>query len=175
MTTGRKERKKADLYTIAVMGLLGAVLVAAQVGLAFLPNIELVSLLILLYTLVYKKKVFYIIYLFVLIEGFWYGFGMWWLNYLYVWSVWAVVVLLMQKNRSVIIWSVACGMFGLSFGALCSVPYFLAGGIGGGLAYWTAGIPFDILHCIGNAAATFLLFKPLYWVLCRLQREGVRD
>lgn len=72
---------------IVIYGILSAVLLAAQVSLGFLPNIEIVTLLILVYTLVFRKKVFFIIYIFVFLEGLIYGFGLWWINYLYVWSI----------------------------------------------------------------------------------------
>lgn len=82
---------------IVTMGILSAILLAAQVSLGFLPNIELVTLLLIVYTLVLKKKVFFVIYVFVLLEGMIYGFGLWWINYLYVWSVQAVITLLFRK------------------------------------------------------------------------------
>lgn len=157
--------------TVVTVGLLSAILVAVQVGLAFLPNIELVSVLILVFALTYKRKVFYIIYVFALLEGLIYGFGIWWFNYLYVWTVWAIIVMIMRKNNSVIIWAIACGAFGLGFGALCAIPYFITGGIGGGIAYWTAGIPYDITHCIANFAVTFILFKPLMKLMETVNRQ----
>lgn len=52
---------------IVTMGILSAILLAAQVSLGFLPNIELVTLLLIVYTLVLKKKVFFVIYVFVLL------------------------------------------------------------------------------------------------------------
>ena len=72
------------------MGLLAAILLIGQVGMAFLPNIEPVSTLIILYTLTHKKYTFYIIYVFVLLEGILYGFGIWWISYLYIWSILAL-------------------------------------------------------------------------------------
>ena len=83
---------------IVTMGILSAILLAAQVSLGFLPNIELVTLLLIVYTLVLKKKVFFVIYVFVLLEGMIYGLGLWWINYLYVWSVQAVITLLFRKK-----------------------------------------------------------------------------
>ena len=154
--------------TIVIMGLLSAILIIGQVGMSFLPNIEIVTPFILVYTLIFKKKVFCIIYAFVFLEGLIYGFGIWWANYLYVWAVLAIIVLLLQKNQSVIIWAVVAGAYGLLFGALCSIPYFISGGIGAGLAYWTSGIPFDITHCIGNFITTLIIFKPTYSVLKKL-------
>lgn len=98
---------------IVTMGILSAILLAAQVSLGFLPNIELVTLLLIVYTLVLKKKVFFVIYVFVLLEGMIYGFGLWWINYLYVWSVQAVITLLFRKNDSVWFWSILSGIYGI--------------------------------------------------------------
>lgn len=103
---------------IVTMGILSAILLAAQVSLGFLPNIELVTLLLIVYTLVLKKKVFFVIYVFVLLEGMIYGFGLWWINYLYVWSVQAVITLLFRKNDSVWFWSILSGIYGITFGRL---------------------------------------------------------
>lgn len=100
---------------IVIYGILSAVLLAAQVSLGFLPNIEIVTLLILVYTLVFRKKVFFIIYIFVFLEGLIYGFGLWWINYLYVWSIQALITLLFRKNDSVWFWSILSGIYGITF------------------------------------------------------------
>ena len=75
----------------ALLALLSAILLIGQIALGFLPNIEVVTLLIMVYSIVFRKKVFFIIYVFVLAEGLVYGFGIWWFNYLYVWSIQAVI------------------------------------------------------------------------------------
>ncbi len=156
---------------LVVLAFLTAILLVAQVGMAFLPNIELVSLLIIVYTLVYKKKVFYIIYGFVILEGIVYGFGIWWWTYLYIWTILAMLVLLFQKNESTLLWAVISGSFGLGFGILCSVPYFITGGWAGGWAYWFSGIPFDILHCIGNGLVALVLYRPVYRAIRQLEQK----
>ena len=51
---------------IALMGILSALLIIGQVALGFLPNIEVVTLLVIAYTLVFRQKVFFIIYIFLL-------------------------------------------------------------------------------------------------------------
>ncbi len=163
---------KDSIRTVVTMGLLGAILLAVQVGLAVLPNVELVTPLILIYTLVYRKKVFYAIYVFVLMEGLIYGFGIWWVSYLYIWSILAVVVLIFSKNQSVILWAVISAAYGLAFGFLCAFPYFLSGGIGAGLAYWAAGIPFDIIHCVSNFVVTLIVFKPVHTLLKKLALDA---
>lgn len=161
---------------ILLLGLFSAILVVVQVAkaliAAFLPNIELVSLFIIVYTLILGKKVFYIIYVFVLVEGTVFGFDIWWFNYLYVWSILAAAALLLRKYDKPLVWAIVSGLFGLMFGALCAIPYLFIGGkdagISAAVAYWIKGIPFDLLHCAGNVASAALLFKPLYRLLKRL-------
>lgn len=164
----KQNRYFENTVHIVTMGFLSAILLVAQMGMAFLPNIEPVTTLILIYTLNYKKKVFPVIYTFVLLEGLVFGFGIWWVSYLYIWSIFAIIVLAFQKISSVIIWAVISGAFGLLFGALCSVPYLISGGPGAALAYWTAGIPYDILHCGGNFVLTLVLYRPLMHLFQKL-------
>jgi len=150
---------------IAIIGMMSAILLAVQVALSFLPNIEMVTLLLILYTLILGRKTLFIIYVFVVVEGFIYGIGPWWINYLYVWTILYLVVMLLRKLQSVILWSAISAGFGLSFGALCSIPYFLTGGIASGFAYWVSGIPFDLVHGVSNFIITLILYHPLYLIL----------
>lgn len=151
--------------SLAWMGVLTALLFAGQVVMSFLPNLEIVSLLIILYTIFFGKKVFWMIYGFVFLEGFLYGFGMWWFQYLYLWSILAVVALFFRSNTSALFWSILSGFFGLSFGALCTLPYLIAGGPAAAFSYWVSGLGFDLIHCIGNVVLCLVLFKPLYALL----------
>lgn len=147
------------------MAFLAAIAFAGQVALASLPNIEIVTLLFMLYTIVCGKRVFAIIYVFVLLEGVLYGFGLWWFSYLYVWSILAVIVHLLRRNRSVVFWAVVSGAFGLCFGALFAIPYLFSGGIAAAFSYWVAGIPFDLIHCVSNIVLVLVLWKPLLTLL----------
>jgi energy-coupling factor transport system substrate-specific component len=168
---------------IAIIGMLSAILISVQVGLASLPNIELVSLLIIVYTLVLKKKTIYVITVFILLEGFLYGIGTWWLNYLYIWFVLYIITILFSKERSSLIWAIISGVYGLSFGALCAIPYIFIGTVSnssflGGLqmafAYWINGIPYDIPHGIGNFFAAFVLVNPLRNLLSKLIKSDLQ-
>ncbi len=167
MQTNRTDHP-AKAIRIATMGVLAAILLAGQLGMSFLPNIEPVTTLIILYTLTYKKQVFPIIYTFVLLEGIIFGFGIWWVSYLYIWSILAFVVLALKKMDSSVLWAVVSGFFGLSFGALCAVPYLISGGLHAAFAYWSNGIFFDILHCAGNFVLTLILYRPISQLLKRL-------
>ena len=141
--------------------LLSVVLLVVQVVLAPLPNIELVSVLIIVYAVQFGRRALYAVYVFVLLQGLIYGFGIWWVSYLYVWLVLFTAAYLFRKNDSLLFWAFINGAFGLSFGALTAIPYFFAGGFGMGISYMMAGIPFDIFHCIGNFVSALLLYIPL--------------
>ncbi len=164
---------KLKAREIVILGLMTALLLVAQVGLSFLPNIELVSLLIIVYTMVFRKKVFLIIYTFVLLEGFIYGFGTWWFTYLYVWTVLALLAWCFREMESTLGWAILNAAFGLMFGALTALTNLFISGIGGMISYWVAGIPFDLMHCAGNFATALVLFKPLTALFKRLLPKGL--
>lgn len=155
-----------------MLGLLTALLLGSKLAMAWLPNIEPVSLLVLVCALVFGRDVFYIIFTFVLLEGLVHGFQLWWVSYLYIWPLWAAAVLLLRRGgeRQALFWAAASGAFGLGFGALCALPY-LAGGPWAALSYWVAGIPFDLLHCAGNFFLALALEKPLYVLLKGLKER----
>jgi len=169
-----KNKMSEKISETVTRGLLGAILFVSQLIMAPLPNIEPVTTLIIVCTLIYKKQVFFIIYIFVMLEGLLFGFGIWWISYLYIWSILALLVLALKKINNAILWAVISGAFGLLFGALCSIPYLITGGPGAAFAYWSAGIPYDILHCIGNFVLTMVLFKPLTRLL-KMLRQTVQN
>jgi len=156
-----------SLRELIELSLMGAFMFGTQVVMASLPNVNVVSVLIILTVIFYGAKAFYSVAVFVLLEGLLYGFGLWFISYLYIWAVLVTVALIFRKNKSSLIWAVIAGLFGLSFGLLCTVPYFFIGGVPMALSYWVSGIPFDVTHCISNFILTLLLIGPL----CRLMQK----
>lgn len=153
---------------LVVLAVCTAILFVSQIALSFLPNIELVTLLILLYTRWFQKKALFIIYAFVLLEGVFYGFHFWWFGYLYIWALlWIIASVLDKKPREIWVWAAAGGAFGLLFGFFFSLIYLLVGGVPTAVAWWIAGIPFDVLHGIGN----FILIRVLFYPLDRLYHK----
>lgn len=153
------------LKDLAALAVFAALMIGLQVALAQLPNIELVSLMIILCTVFLGKKSLLAVFTFVLVEGLLYGFHIWWICYLYVWPLLVLLVLALRRWSHPLLWAIVAGVFGLAFGSLCSLPTFLAGGWGAGIGYIIAGIPFDITHCLGNIASVLLLYYPLERVL----------
>lgn len=161
----KREDFHRHLYLMILTAIWAALLVIAQVVMGFIPNGELVSLLITIFTIRYKKHALAAIYIFVLIEGIIYGFGYWWFNYLYVWAILWLMIVILPKIDSAIYYAAILGVFGLLFGAFCSLIYFFIGGPSMALAYFLSGIRFDFYHLVGNVITTLLLYRPLMLVM----------
>lgn len=165
---------KYKTFEIVLLGMLGAIAYVGQVALSFLPNIEVVSILFIVYTKTFGKKALFPIYVFVLLEGIFWGFGSWWIMYLYIWAILWGITMLFRRNDSPVLWAVINGAYGLCFGALCSITQAALFGIGSGFAYFISGIPFDIVHCIGNFFTALFLYKPLTFLLSKVRKMLVK-
>lgn len=160
--------KRLTLRQIVLFGMLGALTFAAKVAMAGLPNIEPVSLFVMLFAVVFGKKCVYPIYTYVIMELLFYGLHLWSINYLYVWVILAGFAWLCRETKHPLIWAVISGAFGLLFGLLCVPVYLVSGGAEFALSWWISGIPFDITHAIGNFAIVLILFVPLRKLLEKL-------
>ena len=163
-----------SLGETVLFGMLGALMFALQVVMAPLPNIEPVSLLVMLFAVTFGWKSLYCVYTFVLMEILFHGIGLWNINYLYIWTVLAVAAIFLRKMEPVLGWALLSGIFGLAFGALCGIVDVFIGGFGYAAAKWVSGIPFDLLHCGGNFAMALILWKPLYSLLGKLKNRTNR-
>ena len=153
---------------VALFGILGGLTFGAKVVMMGLPNIEPVSLLVMLFAVTFGKKALFPIYVYVLLEFSLFGIGLWSASYIYIWAILALVARLLRKMRSSLGWAVLAGTFGLLFGALCTPVCLLTGGPAFALSWWISGIPFDLAHCAGNFALALVLFAPLRRLFSRL-------
>ena len=141
-----------------MVGLMVAMIEACKLCMQALPNIELTSFLLILFALRFGWLTLFVVPVFTLIEGLIYGFGLWWVMYLYAWPLLVLAVRPFRQIDSAFFFAVFSGVFGLLFGPLCAVPYFFIGFAGGGVmqgltqmfAWWVAGIPFDLMHGVSN-------------------------
>ncbi|MBO4265029.1 MAG: hypothetical protein J5922_02995 [Clostridia bacterium] len=154
--------------------MLGTLMFASKIAMDALPNIHLLGMFTLLYTVVFRKKALIPIYVFVFLCGIYGGFDLWWIPYLYMWALlWALTMLLpknMKPKIAMIVYPAVCGLFGLAFGTLYAPAYALMFHLDfrGMIAWIAAGVPFDALHAAGNLCAGLLIF-PLSKVLGKLQ------
>lgn len=167
--------KKAFANTLEItrLGLLAALMYGAKIAMAPLPNIEPVSLLIVVYISVLGLKALIPVYIYVLLEISTWGLGYWSICYLYVWAVLALAAWGFRRMESSLGWALLSGAFGLCFGTLCALTYWVAEGWTFALSWWISGIPFNLLHGAGNFAMALALFRPCKQVLLRLTTQSV--
>ena len=151
-----------------MFGMLGGLMFAGKVALMALPNVEPVSLLVMLFAVVFGRKCLYPIYIYVLLEMLLHGLHLWVFNYLYIWTLLAGAAWLMREMRQPLGWALLSGVFGLLFGVLCAPVYLVVGGPMYAVSWWVSGIPFDMIHALSNFVIALVLFVPLRTLLERL-------
>ena len=165
---------KLKTRELAIFAMLGAVMYVSKIMMEWIPNVHLLGALIMAYTLVYRRKALYPIYVFVFLCGALGGFNAWWVPYLYVWTVlWAVTMLLprnMPKRVSSIIYMVVCALHGFCFGILYAPAQAVMFGLSfeATLAWIASGFPFDVMHGVGNFFCGMLIV-PIIHLLRRLE------
>ena len=66
---------KLKTREVAIFGMLGALMYASKVFMELLPNVHLLGVFTISFTLVYRKKALYPIYTYVLLNGLFAGFA----------------------------------------------------------------------------------------------------
>lgn len=169
-------KKKAHRITVremAIFSMLAALMFCSKVIMDALPNIHLLGMFIMVYTLVYRTKALIPIYLFIFMTGLYGGFGLWWLPYLYIWAILFGVTMLLPRRMpralAAAVYPIVCCLHGLLYGVLYAPAQALIFGLDfkGMLAWIAAGFPFDLLHGLGNLVAG-LLILPLSELLRKL-------
>lgn len=170
----KKGHNRITAKDIALIGMMIAVIEVSKFALAQVPNVELTTFWIIMFTLYLGNRIFYVIPAFILIEGAVYGFQLWWIMYLYAWPLLALITMMMRKQNTYLGCTVLSGVFGLLFGLLCAVPYLFMGTFGMGeyesglmnglrtaFTWWVAGIPFDLIHGVANIVIMLVLYYPV--------------
>ncbi len=155
-----KGMKVQDLVLISI---LSASVTAGKLALSFVPNVEVVTLLFMVYTVVLGvKRTLLISVIFSTTEIFLYGFSTWVMGYYLVWPILILFTgLVKARFKSEYAFAILSGVFGISFGLFFAVFESLFYGIAYGVAYWVRGIPLDILHGASNYVIAITLFNPL--------------
>lgn len=170
---------KLTTREVAVFGMLGAVMYVSKVIMEVAPNVHLLGVFVIAYTVVYGKKALYPIYIYIFLNGIFSGFATWWIPYLYIWTVlWGVVMLLpkqMPKKIRPLVYMVVCAMHGFLFGTLYAPAQALLYGLSfeGMIAWIIAGLPWDFIHGVSNFICG-LLIMPIVSILRRLERSPER-
>jgi len=147
---------KLSIRETAVFGMLGALMYASKIITEALPNIHLLGMFVVAFTLVYRRKALYPIYTFVLLTGCFAGFAAWWTPYLYIWTVlWGATMLLprdLPPRAAPFVYMAVCAAHGFLYGTLYAPAQALLYGLGfrETVAWIVAGLPFDLIHGVSN-------------------------
>ena len=176
MTKENVRHGSVNVREMCIFAMLGAIMFASKVIMEALPNIHLLGMLTVTYTVVYRKKALVPLYLYVMLEGLFGGFNFWWLPYTYIWTIlWGITMLLprnMPKKVAYVVYSVICALHGFAFGTLYAPAQALMFGLNfeQTVAWIIAGLPFDMIHGFSNLGLGFLVV-PLSELLARLSRK----
>ncbi len=172
-----KKPSRLPLFHVALVGMLAATIEVSKLALAFLPNVEVVTLLCALYSYVFGWVGVAATIVFVTIEPLVWGVETWIVSYILYWPFVALAFLLLGRVRvrnRVLLTAVAL-LFTLWFGVLTSLidigllsgaydRFFYRFSI-----YYARGIPYYAIQLACNAVAFPLLFRPLADVLQKLR------
>ena len=167
----KRANSHLTLREIALFGMLGALTFAAKVAMSALYNIEPVSLMVMLFAVVFGWKGLYPVYLYVAMEIMTYGINLWNAYYLYIWAILAIAAICMRRLKNPIWWALLSGLFGLAFGTLCGPVNICIFGFSAGIAWIGAGLQADLLHAAGNFVIALVLFVPLRKLMTKLYKK----
>lgn len=161
------------LFQSVLFGIFGALMFVSDIAMEALPNIHILAMFIVTFTVVYRVKALIPIYIYVFMTLLYSGFAPWAVPYLYIWTVLWAMVMLLPKNMppmvAMIVYMVVAGLHGILFGTLYAPMQIIMFGMSwDSLLPWiVAGLPFDVIHCIGNVT-TGILIMPLVKVLRKM-------
>ena len=167
---------KLKTKEIAVFSMLGALMYISKLIMEVAPNVHLLGIFVIAFTLVYGKKALYPIYVYVLVNGIFAGFATWWIPDLYIWTVlWGVVMLLpkkMPKKIRPLVYMCVCAAHGFLFGTLYAPAQAILFGLNfeGMVAWIIAGLPWDFVHGVSNFFCGILIM-PIVRIL-RIAEQG---
>lgn len=157
--------------------MLGALMYVSKVVMEFLPNVHLLGVFTIAYTVVYRKKALYPIYIFIILLGMFNGFSTWWIPYLYLWTVlWGVVMLLpknMPQKLRPLIFMLVNAAHGFLYGTLYAPAQAIMFGLNfeKTVAWIVAGLPWDAVHGVSNFVCG-LLIVPIVTILRMAEKNN---
>lgn len=165
---------KLSAKEVVTFAMLGAVMYLSKLLMEIFPNVHLLGMFTVTYTIVYRKKALYPLYTYILLNGIFAGFATWWIPYLYIWTVlWGAVMLLpktIPAKFKPIVYMTVCALHGFLFGTLYAPAQAILFGLNfkGMIAWIIAGLPWDVVHGISNFFCGILIV-PLSSLLKKLE------
>ena len=168
---------KRRVFELVLFSMLGALMFCSKIIMEVIPNIHLLGMFTVAFTLTFRTKALIPIYINVILIGLSGGFNLWWIPYLYIWTLlWAVAMLIPRKTPQwilCIICPIICSLHGFLYGILYAPAEAILFGLNleETLAWIVSGTLFDIMHGLGNLVAG-LLIVPLYTLMIKLLKKS---
>ena len=166
------------IFEMVLFSMFGALMFCSKLIMEALPNIHLLGMFTMVLTVSFRAKALIPIYIYVLLNGIYAGFNMWWVPYLYIWTVLWGVTMLVPKSISPklarVVYPIICSLHGFAYGTLYAPAQALMFGFNfeQTVAWIISGIPFDIIHGISNIF-TGLLVYPFSELIKKLMKRRV--
>ena len=167
---------RGAIFEMVLFAMFGALMFCSKLIMEALPNIHLLGMFTMVLTVSFRAKALIPIYIYVLLNGIYAGFNMWWVPYLYIWTIlWGVTMLVPKKippKLALVVYPVICSLHGFAYGTLYAPAQALMFGFNfeQTVAWIIAGIPFDIIHGISNIF-TGLLVYPFSELIKKLMKR----
>ncbi|MCI1991420.1 MAG: hypothetical protein LKJ59_08845 [Oscillospiraceae bacterium] len=166
--------KKHSLYDVVLIGVWAALTFAVKFVLAPIANVELVSLLLCVFTVVmgFRRGVLAALVFTTLtvLESTYYGAGDWIVLYYINWPLLTVLTrVFLRDRRNDLRAAVLLGLFGLLFDIPSAGIKLVLFGPVYAATYLAGGIVFDAIHGAANFLTALFLYKPLCRELERLR------
>ena len=160
---------------MAILASLGALMFCSKLVMELLPNIHLLGMFTILFTVIFRAKALIPIYICVGLTFLYAGFTPYLSPYIYVWLLlWGAAMLLPRRAPRpllAVLYPLLCSLHGFLFGTLYAPAQALLFGLDfkGMIAWIIAGLPWDAVHGISNFCCGILIC-PLISVLRRTTR-----
>lgn len=164
---------KLTVKELILFSYLSAIILVLKEVLSFLPNIELVSFFIIIYSLIYRYKAFYITIIYLLIFSIINGFNLWSIPYFFTWLFICFLTNILfniLKDRYILI-SFYSAIIGFFFSLFYTISNFILFGFNTAFYYFLTGLPFDLIHMISNFFIMLFMGKFIYKLLLKLNLQ----
>ena len=165
-----------SVFEMCVYAMLATLMLLSKLLLEALPNVHLLGTLTMVYALVLRWRALIPIYLYVFLNGLVAGFNLWWIPYLYIWTILFLLTMALPKRMprrvAFFVYPIVCSLHGFAYGTLYAPAQALMFGFNleQTVAWIVAGFPFDLIHGVSNFAVGFLVL-PLSGALGKLMHS----
>lgn len=179
------KKTRFTALSIAYIALFAATLTGGKFALSALPNIEIITVLILVY-----GSVFGIAYVlpatmvFCITETLLYGFGTWVVAYFVYWNALGVIAAILLKKQkmwqALILGVVATLLFGvltttIDVALMCLNENTAANFFKFFAVKYSLGISFYALHLASSVATVLILYKPLCALMTKIRAKTLQE